>query len=127
MPISNARDQQYAEILKRRQEYEAELNEKAGPPDMGTGGAAKGKGLRWQKALNKDRRKRRAAQKPPSKELNSERCWSCLAEPGKPCVSKRTGFALPSTHATYAKRRQEEARLNNPDFKPIALDETYDR
>jgi hypothetical protein len=115
-----ARDKQYNEILKRREEHEAELNAKAGPPDMGAGGAAKGKGQYWYRRL-------RQAKLPVRKfEANAETCGTCYAMRGEPCISKKTGYKLPLTHTTYAKRRREEARLNNPDFKPIALDKTYD-
>ena len=109
------RDQQYAEILKRRQEYEAELNAIA--PSEGLG-AAKGKGQYWGKRLRQAKRRKY--------EYNTKTCLSCLEPGGMPCRSKKTGARLPLTHTTYAKRRQEEARAKNPDFRPIALDETYD-
>lgn len=66
----------------------------------------------------------------PRPELNVERCLTCRVEGGKPCISKRSGKILFLTHTTHRKKRiekqQEEARAKNPDFRPIALDKTYD-
>lgn len=163
----HARDQEYAEILRRRQEYEAELNEKA--PSEGLG-AAKGKGQYWQKRLGQAKRRSK-----PKKEVNTKACRSCKAKAGEPCsFVGRTGLVvLTETHATQARKRRAEkqGRLSGeelaerrrsrhstpelgrlyagrttsrkdarnggapmqppavtpPDFRPMALDETYDR
>lgn len=104
----HARDQQYAEILKRRQEYEAELDVKA--PSEGLG-AAKGKGQYWQKRLGQA--KRRAGK--PKRELNTRPCH-CGAQSGQACISKKTGRVRFMTHDTQAMKgaRQTQRAGSNP-------------
>jgi len=81
--------------------------------------------LPWEQWPTKRSRRR------PRPELNVERCPTCRADGGKPCVSKRTQKVLMLTHSTHKKMRiekaREQARAKDPNFKPMALDETYDR
>ena len=63
------------------------------------------------------------------KEVNKRKCTTCGAEPGLTCIKMgaTTFRELPLTHATYRKRRVEEARKNRatpPQHLPMVLDPT---
>ena len=65
----------------------------------------------------------------PPKEVNKKKCSTCGALPGLTCVKMgaKTFYELPLTHATYRKRRIEEARKAKPtppEHRPMVLDET---
>lgn len=68
----------------------------------------------------------------PPKEVNVRTCPVCGAKKGEVCfkLTSKAFFELPLTHTTYRRNRvaaKGAAKPTPPDFRPMVLDETYDR